>query len=184
MDTASLNTVLVAGASGGTGREVLRLSNSCQVTIRALTRSPDNERELSSIGADEIVVDDLVTSNDLSVAVADVDAVISAVGTAASAIRSGQPFVDGAGNRALVSTAADAGVDAFVMESAIGVGTEPVSPLASIFNAAISPIQEAKATAERAVRDASLSHTILRPGILTNGRRTDNVAAAHPGAKL
>ncbi|MES3162114.1 MAG: SDR family oxidoreductase [Halorubrum sp.] len=184
MDTASLDTVLVAGASGGTGRELLRLGGSRGTTMRALTRSPDAAPELRAAGADEVVVDDLLDPTDLSAVVADVDAVISAVGTAASAIRSGPPFVDGTGNRALVSAAADAGVDAFVMESAIGVGTEPASPLARVFDAIIGPIQEAKAAAEQAIRDASLSHTILRPGVLTNGRRTDDVTVARPGSRV
>jgi len=131
-----------------------------------------------------VFVDDLLAPEDLSAAVADVDAVLSAVGTAPTALRSGPPFVDGAGNRALVSAAADAGVDSFVMESAIGVGPEPSSPLATAFNAFIGPIQEAKATAESALQDAEIRHTIFRPGVLTNGSRTDLVTAADPGAKL
>jgi len=184
MRSKTLNTILVAGATGSTGREILRLARSRVDTVRALTRSPDAATALQTAGADEVFVDDLLAPDDLSAAVADVDAVLSAVGTAPTALRSGPPFVDGAGNRALVSAAADAGVDSFVMESAIGVGPEPSSPLATAFNAFIGPIQEAKATAESALQDAEIRHTILRPGVLTNGSRTDLVTAADPGAKL
>mgnify|MGYP006278355039 FL=1 len=184
MRSKTLNTILVAGATGSTGREILRLARSRVDTVRALTRSPDAATALQTAGADEVFVDDLLAPDDLSAAVADVDAVLSAVGTAPTALRSGPPFVDGAGNRALVSAAADAGVDSFVMESAIGVGPEPSSPLATAFNAFIGPIQEAKATAESALQDAEIRHTIFRPGVLTNGSRTDLVTAADPGAKL
>jgi len=184
MRSKTLDTILVAGATGSTGREILRLARSRVDTVRALTRSSDATNDLRTAGADEVFVDDLLAPDDLSAAVADVDAVLSAVGTAPTALRSGPPFVDGAGNRTLVSTAADAGVDSFVMESAIGVGSEPSSPLATAFNAFIGPIQEAKATAESAIRGAEIGHTILRPGVLTNGSRTDLVTAAEPGAKL
>jgi uncharacterized protein YbjT (DUF2867 family) len=183
VSSESVETILVAGATGETGRAVIRLGRS-RVTVRALTRSPEAAADLRAAGADEVVVDDLLDPDDLSAAVEGVDAVLSAVGTAPAAIRSGPPFVDGAGNRSLVAAAADAGVDTFVMESAIGVGPEPASPLATAFDAFIGPLQEAKTTAEAAIRDASLRHTILRPGVLTNGSRTDLVTVARPGAKL
>ncbi|QAU14019.1 SDR family oxidoreductase [Halorubrum sp. BOL3-1] len=178
------DTILVAGASGGTGREILRLAAPRHVRIRALTRSSETAPTLRSAGADEVVVDDLLDPGDLNTAVSGVDAVISTVGTAPTAIRRGPPYVDGAGNCALVDAADAAGVETFVMESAIGVGPEPASRLAGAFDAFIGPLQEAKATAESAIRSASLTHTILRPGVLTDGRRTDLTTVARPGSKL
>jgi uncharacterized protein YbjT (DUF2867 family) len=184
MDTRDVDAVLIAGATGRTGREVLRRVGPRVETVRALTRSAEATVDLRTVGADEVVVDDLLDPNDLAAAVDGVDAVVSAVGSAASAVRAGPPYVDGAGNRALLAAAVDAGVDAFVMESAIGVGPEPASPLASAFDAFIGPLQEAKAEAEAAIRDAPIRHTILRPGVLTNGRRTGLVTTAEPGEKL
>ncbi|OYR38734.1 MULTISPECIES: SDR family oxidoreductase [unclassified Halorubrum] len=184
MDPTDIDAVLVAGATGGTGREVLRRVGRRVDTVRALTRSAGATADLRAAGADEVAVDDLLDPSDLAAAVEGVDAVISAVGSTSSTVRSGPPFVDGAGNRALVEAAVDAGVDAFVMESAIGVGPEPSSPLASAFDAFIGPLQEAKGEAEAALRDAPIRHTVLRPGILTNGRRTGLVTTAEPGARL
>jgi len=86
----TLDTILVAGATGTTGREILRLARSRVDTVRALTRSPDAATALQTAGADEVVVDDLLASDDLSAAVVDVDAVLSAVGTAPTALRSGR----------------------------------------------------------------------------------------------
>ena len=184
MTTHDVDAVLVAGATGGTGREVLRRAGSRVETVRALTRSPGATADLRAAGADEVAVDDLLDPSNLVAAVEGIDAVISAVGTAPSAVRDGPPFVDGAGNRALLNAAVDAGVDAFVMESAIGVGPEPASPLASAFDAFIGPLQKAKGEAEAAIRDAPIRHTILRPGVLTNGRRTGLISTAEPGEKL
>jgi uncharacterized protein YbjT (DUF2867 family) len=139
--------------------------------------------QLESLGADEVVVGDLLAPDDARAAVDDVDVVLSAVGSGLGDLRN-ETLVDGAGAQQLVSAAADAGVRAFVMESALGVGDEPASPLATLFDLAIGPIQRAKAGTEAALREAPLEHTILRPGVLTDGRRTDAAQVAPPGAKL
>lgn len=184
MNPESVETALVAGASGGTGRELLRLLAPRVPTVRALTRSAAKTERLRQAGADEVVVDDLLAPEDLSRAVAGVDVVYSAVGSGLADVRGGGPLVDGAGAQALLRAAVDAGVRAFVMESALGVGEDPASPLATVFDFAIGPVQRAKAETEAALRDAPLRHTILRPGVLTNGPRTDRVTVARPGARL
>jgi uncharacterized protein YbjT (DUF2867 family) len=184
MEPTDVETVLVAGASGGTGRELLRLLGPRVPTVRALTRSSANQADLRGAGADVVVVDDLLDPDDLDGALADVDVVLSAVGSAARDVRSSGPFVDGAGAQNLLDAAVEAGVEAFVMESALGVGDDPASPLAAIFDAVIGPVQRAKAETEAALRAADIRHTIFRPGVLTNGPRTDDVTVADPGAKL
>lgn len=177
-----MQTVLVAGATGGTGRHVVRLLDG-RATVRALTRSPSSRERLRRLGADEVVVDDLLDPEDLPGAVGEADAVVSAVGSDIRELRRDE-FVDGAGTIALLEAAVEAGTESFVMESAIGVGSEPSSPLATAFDGLIGPIQRAKARAEATLRESSLTHTILRPGVLTNGSRTDDVTVADPGAKL
>ena len=184
MEPDAVETVLVAGASGGTGRAILRLAGPRVPTVRALTRDENKRRQLLNAGADEVVVDDLLQPRALDAAVRDVDVVLSAVGSSVRDVRSGGPFVDGDGVQALLESAVDAAVDAFVMESAIGVGDDSASPLASVFDLAIGPIQRAKSETEAALRSAGVEHTILRPGILTSGPRTDRVTVAEPGAKL
>ncbi|RLM53515.1 NAD(P)-dependent oxidoreductase [Halobellus sp. Atlit-31R] len=135
-------------------------------------------------GADEVVVDDLLQPQALDEALHDVDVVLSAVGSSIRDARSAGPFVDGKGAQTLLESAVDAAVEVFVMESAIGVGDEPASPLADAFDLAIGPIQRAKGETEAALRSADIEHTIFRPGILTGGPRTDHVTVADPGAKL
>lgn len=184
MSTHEPDTVLIAGATGETGQAVLELIAPRVETVRALTRSPEATADLEGAGADEVFVDDLLDPTNLPAAVDGVDAVLSALGTAPTAVFSGPPYVDGAGARALVDAAVAADVDAFVMVSALGVGSEPASALGTIFNVVVKPVQEAKAEAEAAIREAPIRHTIFRPGILTNGSRTDAVTVAEPGAKL
>ena len=184
MNPESVDTALVAGASGGTGQELLPLLSSRVPIVRALTRSAAKAEHLRRAGADEVVVDDLLAPDDLSQAVTGVDVVYSAVGSGIADVRGDGPLVDGAGAQALLHAAVDAGATAFVMESALGVGDDPASPLATAFDLAIGPIQRAKAETEAALRDAPLRHTILRPGVLTNGLRTDRVTVARPGARL
>jgi len=184
MTRADPETVFVAGATGETGRELLRLLGPRVPTVRALTRSPDARSDLRAAGADEVVVDDLLTPTILSDALDDVDAVLSAVGSDVADAFRNDVFVDGAGTIALLHSAVEADVEAFVMLSALGVGTEPASPLATGFEVAIGPVQHAKARAERAIREAEIRHTIFRPGVLTSGPRTDTVSVAEPGAEL
>ncbi len=184
MDTDDVETVLVAGASGATGLELLRLLGPRVPTVRGLTRSPGKRRLLRRAGADEVAVDDLLDPTDLAGALDGVDVVVSAVGSGAGEVLGLGPYVDGEGAQTLLDAAVTAGAEAFVMESAIGVGDDPASPLATAFDLFIGPIQDAKAETEAALRSSPLRHTILRPGVLTNGPRTDNVTLAEPGAKL
>lgn len=184
MTDSDIDRLILAGASGGTGREVLRLLAPRPVTVRALTRSRRNRRSLRVAGADEVVVGDLFDPEDARRAVDGVDAVVSAVGSGPRDLLGSDEFVDGTGNRTLLDAAVDEGVTAVVMESALGIGDDPTSWLGAVFDAAIGPIQRAKSDAETAIRDAPVRHTIVRPGILTNGPRTDRVQVARPGAKL
>ena len=177
-------TVVVAGASGGTGREILRILDGRDPQVRALTRDEANRERLERLGADEVVVCDLLAGTGLAAAVDGADAVLSAVGSAPGRVLAAEEFVDGAGTIALLEAAVDAGAEAFVMESALGVGDDNASVLARVFDAAIGPIQAAKAEAEAAIREADVRHTILRPGALTSGPRTDDVAAAPAGSGL
>lgn len=184
MEPTDVETVFVAGASGGTGRGLLELLGPRVGTVRALTRSPSNRSALREAGADEVVVDDLLAPGDLVGALEGVDAVLSAVGSGPGALFGSGRLVDGAGNVALVEAAVEAGVEAFVLESALGVGEEPCSAMGRAFDLLIRPLQAAKAEAEAALREAPVAHTVLRPGVLTDGPRTDDVAVAEPGARL
>lgn len=162
----TVEQVLLAGASGQTGQQVLRQLTRTDIEVRALTRSAAKIDRLQREGADDIVVVDLMSSDDARTAVEGMDAVFAAVGSSPQKILRGEEFVDGTGNINLVEAVVDAGDDTVVMVSSLGVGDDRNSWLAQSFRLVIRPVVAAKARAETALRDADLRHTILRPGVL------------------
>lgn len=163
-----IDRVLVAGATGKTGRRLVRRLGDAPVTVRALTRSDAKRSALEDLGADEVVVGDLLKPGAADRAVADVDAVYSCVGSTPLQVHGSDVHVDGVGNENLVSAARDMGVEAFVMESSLGVDGDRGSWMARFFRSVIGPVVEAKTRAERAIRESGLRYTIFRPGMLVS----------------
>lgn len=176
-----IDRILVAGATGGTGREILAALKGAEPTVRALTRSPTRTRALERRGADEVVVGDLFVPDDAVSAVEDCDVVLCAVGTRPGPRHVlGGELVDRTGVTNLVTAAVAEGVGRFVHESAIGVGnSKPGMPLP--FRLAIRATLAAKADAEYAIRSSELDHTIVRPGRLTDDAATGTVYLGEGG---
>lgn len=176
--------ILLAGASGNTGQNILRLLHRTDLTVRALTSSSEKVSQLSQQGADEVVVCDLMSGSNLEDAVDDVDIVITAVGSRPKEVLFADKFVDGIGNIHLVEAAADAGVETVAMESSLGVNGDRASFMARTAGFFLGPVVEAKTRAERTIRQSDMRHTILRPGVLTGGTATADVQVARAEAGL
>ena len=181
-----ISRVLVAGASGGTGRQLLRLLRHTDYTVRALTRDAAKESDLREAGglggADEVVVGDLVESADAERAVAEADAVLCAVGSSPGLDLLSREPVDGRGVVNLVDAAVAADCAAFVLESSIGVGSsEPGMP--SVFRLFLNAfgIVAAKERAEEHLRSSGVPYTIVRPGGLTDDPPTGEVVVGEGG---
>lgn len=172
--------VLVAGASGQTGREILRELRGTDATVRAATTSPEKTDALRRLGADEVIVGDLLEPTDVRRAVADVDAILCAVGTRPSIGALYGPLVDGTGVNNLIGAAREAGVERFVYESSIGVG-DSREAMALPFRLVIYRLLGAKERSEAHLRRSGLTYTILRPGMLTNDPPTGNVIVSEGG---
>lgn len=165
---ASHESVLLAGASGRTGQAVLQLLSDRDSTVRALTRDPDNRELLDGLGAAAVVVGDLLEPADAERAVAGVDAVVCTVGSSVRDVLAADDLVDGPGVVNLARAAADAGVERFVFQSAVGVGdSRERAPL--FYRLPIRRTLAAKERAEDALRSLPLAETVLRPGVLTSG---------------
>ncbi|MFC7316349.1 SDR family oxidoreductase [Halomarina halobia] len=175
-------TVLVAGASGRTGRDVLDALLDAGIRVRALTSSPETVETLELQGADEVVVGDLLAISTAREAVEGADAVICAVGSTPGANLLRGPLVDREGVVNLVDAAADEGVDRFVLVSAIGVGDSkegmpgPFRALLDLFG-----ILDAKEASEEHLRRSGLDYTIVRPGGLTNDPAAGDVLVGEGG---
>ncbi|AFK20055.1 SDR family oxidoreductase [Haloferax mediterranei ATCC 33500] len=180
--TRKRGRVLVAGATGRTGRLVLDALAETPFVVRALTRDSNAKADLRARGADEVVVGDLLEPGDARRAVADVDAVVSTVGVAAGLDTIRGDLVDGVGIENLVDAATASGTQRFVLMSSIGVGDSkdglPLS-LRAILTAA--GVLSAKAQSETRLRNAPLDHTIIRPGALTDAPATGEVLVGEGG---
>jgi uncharacterized protein YbjT (DUF2867 family) len=165
MNSQHHSKVLVAGASGRTGREILRELADRSVTVRAMTRSAENHESLVADGADEVVVGDLLNPTDAQRAVEDCDAVLFAAGSSlATGLTRPSRVVDGDGVLNLVEAAVEGSVQTVVLQSSIGVGSSRKGmPLWARLFVLRWAVRE-KARAERALVDSGLGYVIVRPG--------------------
>lgn len=178
------STVLVAGASGGTGRKLLERLTNTDLRVRALTRSCRKIAPLEDLGADEVVVGDLLDPADAAKAVRGCDVVLCAVGSRPGlGDLLGEPVVDGAGVINLVNAAVAADVETFILESSLGVG-DSRNQLPLPFRFVLWRYLAAKNRAEAWLRSSGLSYTIFRPGRLTDGPATGDVLVGEGGATV
>ena len=163
-------SILVVGATGGTGKEVVRQAREAGYRVRALVRDADKAR--AQLGSDvELVVGDVRTGAGVEAAVRGVDYVVSALGSNVRNDPTNTPErVDYGGVRDLVNAAAGAKVKHFVLVSSMGV-THDDHPLNKMFG----NILVWKRKGEEAVRASGVPYTIVRPGGLldTSGGKAD-----------
>jgi uncharacterized protein YbjT (DUF2867 family) len=155
----SAPSILVVGATGGTGKEVVRQAREAGYRVRALVRDADKAR--GQLGSDvELVVGDVRTGAGVDAAVRGVDYVVSALGSNVRNDPTNTPErVDYGGVRDLVNAAASAKVKHFVLVSSMGV-THDDHPLNKMFG----NILVWKRKGEEAVRASGVPYTIVRPG--------------------
>jgi uncharacterized protein YbjT (DUF2867 family) len=155
--------VLVAGATGGTGQEVVDQALAKGLHVRALVRDESKARLLFGDRV-QYVTGDVREPRSLKKAVKGVDEVVCALGSNVQRDPENSPErVDYAGVKALAEAAKAAGVSQFILVSSMGV-THPEHQL----NAMLDNILEWKLKGEDAVRATGINYTIVRPGSLTN----------------
>jgi uncharacterized protein YbjT (DUF2867 family) len=146
--------ILVAGATGALGGEICRRLIIRRKPVRALVRAtsePAKVEALTKSGA-KVVVGDLKHRASLDAACEEVDAVISTVSMIGTA-KPGDSFeaTDERGTLNLVAAAKAANVDHFVY---VSFDTDSVPD---------SPLRNAKAKVQEALRASSMTYTILQP---------------------
>lgn len=157
--SANLQTVLVAGASRGVGREIARLLQP-NFTVIALLRSDATVTELEALGV-QTVMGDAMNPEQLKAAFANrqIDAVISTIG----GLPAEGKRADFEGNRNLIDAAVKAGVKKFVLVTSIGSG-ESVVALPPRALEALGAVLKEKEKAEQHLIESGLTYTIVRPG--------------------
>ena len=165
-----IQRILVLGATGGTGREVVTQAAAAGLHVTALVRDPAR----LPAGASTVVTGDITRDTaKLDEALRGQDAVISALGRGLSFKPNG---LMAQACPALVNAMQKNGVRRLVFTSAFGMGpTRPDAPfLPRIFmGTLLRRIYADKAVGEAAIRQSQLDWTILCPTGLTNGPRTD-----------
>jgi len=154
--------VLVAGATGGTGREVVAQLVAAGYPVRALVRDPDAARGTLGDGPG-YVRGDVRDRASLDAAMQGVRFVIVTIGATRKDPANGPEFVDYQGVRNLAEAAAAARVDQLVLVSSSGVTREDHQ-----LNRMFDNVLIWKGKGEEAVRQSGVAYTIIRPGGLTN----------------
>ena len=169
--------ILVVGATGGTGREVvlqaLAAGHDVTALARTATRLPIEHPKLRTIDG-ALPQDAAVLSN----AMAGQDVVISALGRGQS-LASHQLLEQSV--PAVLTAMRAHGVRRLIFTSAIGVGeaVRDIPFLPALFaRTLLRGIYADKVIGERMVRDSGLEWTIAQPAGLTNGPRTGRYQAA------
>lgn len=157
-------TVLVAGATGGTGKEVVKQLVDLGVPVRALVRDAAKARqELPPSDSVEIVTGDVFQYDTVERAMAGCNAVVCATGNRPSPLDPAGPFnVDYQGTQNLIGAASNAGCEAFVLVSSIGAD-ELFFPLNLFYGVLFW-----KKRAEEKLQRSGLRYTVVRPGGLKN----------------
>lgn len=164
--------VLVAGANGNTGRQIVELLIEQDHYVRAMIRDNAQAEELEKLGAKPVLAD---LEQDVEFAVEGCDAVIFAAGSGPHTGTDKTIAVDQEGALKLIKAAENNAVNRFVMLSARGTEHPDNGP------EKLKPYLEAKAKADTALQKSRLNFTIVRAGKLTDGNATGKIKA---GKKL
>lgn len=148
--------ILVAGATGVLGSEIVRRLRARGEKVRAMVRvssAPEKVERLEKMGA-EIVRADVKEPPTLRAACDGVNAVISTITTILTS-QPGDSFeaTDGEGNKALIDAARKAGVSKFVFVS-FDTSKSPDMPLSN-----------AKKDVEEHLKKSGMDYTILHPSL-------------------
>lgn len=162
--------LLIIGASGGTGRELVRQALGLGHTVTAFVRNPKR----FSLRHDRLSVaqGNVLDEASVDAAVQGKDAVLSALGHKRWFIKT---TILSEGTRNIIGAMEKHGVRRFVCETALGIGdtrgrmglyyTFFVEPLIVYFYFRDKERQEAL------IKKSSLDWIIIRPGQLTNGKK-------------
>jgi putative NADH-flavin reductase len=164
--------VLVLGATGGTGHQVLERAIAAGHEVTALVRDPT---KLGTIEGVRTLSGDATNPVDVRAAVDGQEAILDALGS-----RSVRTPIEAEATRVLVPAATAAGIGRLVVCSAFGVGESRDGAdlfQRAFFSSFLRRVYAAKEVADAAVRESSLDWTLVYPTRLTNTPGTGRILA-------
>ncbi len=153
--------ILIAGATGGVGQQLVGKLMAQNQVVRVLARDPAQARELFGDGL-PVIEGDASEPISLPQAMIGARAVICTIRAKAPAGENSPEKVDYEGVRNLITAARNASIGRFVLVSSLGV-THPDYPMNNF-----GRVLEWKLKGENVLRTSGLNYTILRPGELTD----------------
>ena len=150
--------VLVAGATGRTGRLVVSNLLEQGYPVRALVRDMERGHEILGDGV-EFAEGDVRDIDSLRSAMQGTASLIITIGSSRKDPDNGPEFVDYGGVKNLAQAAADTEVQQVVLMSSAGVTHED-----HVLNQMYNNILIWKSRGEDALRDSGVDYTIVRPG--------------------
>ena len=172
-------TVLIVGARGGVGRQLVGKLTAQDQAVRALVRDLANAQTL--FGAQEcleLVEGDARTPTSITSALVGVRAVICTIRAKAPVGENSPEKIDYEGVRNLIMAARDAGIGRFILVSSLAV-THPEHPLNNF-----GRMLDWKLKGEDVLRSSGLIYTVVRPGGLTDESGGKNGIRLAQGDKI
>jgi uncharacterized protein YbjT (DUF2867 family) len=165
--------VLLIGANGQIGRHITQLlHNSSNHKVTAMVRKEEQAEKLKQSGIATVLADLEGSEEELTQAVKGHDAIIFSAGSGGKTGYDKTLLIDLDGAAKSIEAAEAAGVERFIMISALQAHVR------ENWNEAIKPYYAAKHYADRLLEASSLNYTIIRPGRLLNDPGTGKISAA------
>ncbi len=158
----------VAGATGETGRRIVKELIARDIPVRALVRDIEQARAILPPEA-ELVVGDVLKPESLNAALGDSTVLLCATGAKPSFDPTGPYKVDFEGTKNLVDIAKSKGIEHFVMVSSLCT-SQLFHPLNLFWLILVW-----KKQAEEYIQKSGLTYTIVRPGGLKNEDNSDAI---------
>jgi uncharacterized protein YbjT (DUF2867 family) len=159
--------VLVIGANGQIGRRLVHDLKDANHTPVAMVRKEEQVSQFKNEGIKTVLAD---LEEDFSHAFKEMDAVVFTAGSGANTPKSQTDVIDRKGAIKAIDEAEEAGVNRFVMVSALKANRDE-----DLWSEAMQHYYEAKSAADEHLRNTDLDYTVLMPGRLTNEPGTGKV---------
>ena len=152
--------VLVIGANGQIGTRLVHQLDNTKHNPIAMVRKQEQVDQFKEKGIDTVLAD---LEEDFSHAFKNIDAVVFSAGSGAHTPKSQTKVIDRDGAIEAIDNAEKAGVERFIMVSALKANRDPKN-----WSAPMEHYYDAKAKADEHLRNSDLIYTVLMPGRLTN----------------
>lgn len=164
-----MENVLIAGANGGTGREIVNILHvKDDFRPIAMVRKEEQVEHFRNLGVETVLAN---LEGDLDGALKDIDRVIFVAGSGSSTGKEKTLSVDRDGAEELIDAAKKKGVKKFVMLSAMGADNPDE-------NSDMYVYMRAKHEADEHLKNSGLNYTIVRAGALTDKPASGNIKVA------